>query len=472
MKLFGYTFCGSQGERINYAMQVSTSTAWRLWGAALFLMALSGCVPKQDIPVPSSGSADFSRTVVLGGSELAGYQDGALYREGQEAAIGRLVQQQLQTAGAAAFQQHLLPENGGFGLNKPWVSLYRSASRLGDRTDCEGIVSLGPVSDTIPASSLQAAGSWTVADALDDYAIPHAGLMDWTRRDFGADPDASDADRFAARYAFAGQGKSVLDAALSRQPSFFICWPGMQDMLNWATNGGHGRTLPTAAAFRAQLDSILSQLTLAGAQGVLATVPDIRYLPYFTTIPARALTLSPEKADSLNDIYSLVGASVNFVGGDNGFIVGDPGSSTGFRQMEADEYITLTVPLDSMKCYFMGVLFTLMPDRYTLIRSELTQLRSTIAQYNATILDLAASYDLAVADLATFYSRLETGVRFDGVDFTTEFVSGGYFSLDGLYPHPKGAALAANEVIAAINAHYGSSVPPLQPHVYRGVLFP
>jgi hypothetical protein len=304
-----------------------------------------------------------------------------------------------------------------------------------------------------------------------DFAVPNAGLADWTRTGLGQFPYVNDADVFAARLNLA-PGKSLLSTAIERNPTFFVAWPGMQDVLNWATQGGYNRTLPNPADFRLALDSILQVLNAAGAQGVLATLPEIDHLPYFTTIPARALTLNQDKADSLNDIYTLVGANVNFIAGDNGFIVGDPGSTSGFRQLESDEYITLNVPLDSMKCYYMGVLFTLMPNRYTLIRSELSLLRNYVSQYNDIIIELAADYDLAVADMRGFYSRLDAGVRFDGVDFTTEFVSGGYFSLDGLYPHPKGAALAANEFIAAINAHYGATVPPVQAHRYRGVLFP
>ena len=454
-------------------MQLSIQLSKSLFMGMLLGVALTGCVPKQDLPVPSPGRADFSKTVILGGSELAGYQDGALYREGQSASIGQLVAGQLKLAGGGGASQHLLPADGGFGLNKPWVSLYRRPSSLGDRTDCEGVVSLGPVSDTVGAVDLQAAGTWTLPSVpISDYAIPFAGLWDWSRQDLGQDPTLSEADRFASRFPIANSGLSILQTVLDRQPSFFIAWPGKQDVLNWATNGGHGKVLPDPADFRAELDRVLGDLTAGGAKGVLATIPDIGQLPYFTTIPARALTLSQSKADSLNDIYSLVGANVNFIAGDNGFIVGDPTSTVGFRQLEADEYITLSVPLDSMKCYFMGVLFTLMPDRYTLIRPELAQLRSYVDAYNDAIRDLAIEYDLALADMEGFYSRLASGVRFDGVDFTTEFVSGGYYSLDGLYPHPKGAALAANEFIEAINTHYGATVPPVQAHTLRGVLFP
>lgn len=436
-------------------------------------LGVLGCKPEHDVPVPSAGRADFSRTVVLGGSELSGYQDGALYREGQEASIGNLVARQLHLASGGTFEQNLLPGNVSFGLNKAWVSAYRTQSRLGDRTDCEGVVSMGPVSDTVSEANLAAGGVWTVnVHAVDDYAIPNAGLWDLTRVGLGSQMDAVGAEPFARRYGFGVAGKSALGAAMEQDPSFFILWPGMQDVVTWASNGGYGSVLASGAVFRAKLDSVLLTLTDGGAKGVLATIPSIQTLPYFTTIPSRGLELSQTLADSLNNIYSLVGANVGFQAGENGFIVADAGTSTGYRQLYADEYITLNVPLDSMRCYYLGVLFKLMPDRYTLIRAELAALANTIEVYNEAIRALAAEYDLAVAEMADFYTHLQSGIRFDAVDFDTEFVSGGYFSLDGLWPHPKGSALAANEFIAAINAHYGATVPPVQTHTLRGVLFP
>jgi hypothetical protein len=434
---------------------------------------LQGCVPHPELPKPDPGSADFSRVVVLGGSELSGYQDGALYREGQTHGIGALLAKQFQSVGGGEFSQALLPEGVSFGLNKRWESRFLTASRLGDRTDCNQETSLGPVRDTVSESSLSAAGVWsTPFDQTHDFAIPFANISDWFSQGLGSSLDLDGPHPFAHRYAFSAANQSMLDAAMVMDPTFFVLWPGMADVFNWSRNGGYGVTLPTPSDFQNQLESALSILTQNGAKGVMATLPEISHFPYFTTIPARGLDLSQSLADSLNDIYGLSGVNIDFREGENGFIVADPGSTYGFRQMEANEYITLSVPLDSMKCYLLGVMFQLLPDRYSLIQSELSFLSSQIEAYNTAIRQAAATHDLALVEMEPFFGDLEDGIRIDAVDFDSRFVSGGFFSLDGWHANPKGAGILTNLFISAINQKYGSTIPPVSLHELRGILFP
>jgi hypothetical protein len=256
------------------------------------------------------------------------------------------------------------------------------------------------------------------------------------------------------------------------QPTFVIAWPGMDDMWNWASKGGTGTPLPSPAAFRSKLDSILSVLSAGGAKGVLATIPDVRDIPFFTTIPTRALVLDSTNVHDLNTLYGTGGIDLEFVIGENGFVVEDSNSLYGIRQLTAEEFLTLTVPLDSMKCFKMGVLFKMIPDRCSLIDTELQLLRSNIAGYNNAIVDLAAQYDFAVADMAAYYTQVKSGIRFDAVDFTAEFASGGFYSLDGFGPNAKGAGLIANAFLDAIMAKYGAVLPKVAIDDLNGVLFP
>ncbi|HEX2900359.1 MAG TPA: hypothetical protein VHS96_11630, partial [Bacteroidia bacterium] len=213
-------------------------------------------------------------------------------------------------------------------------------------------------------------------------------------------------------------------------------------------------------------------LSAGGAKGVMATIPDIANIPFFTTIPTRALELDSTNATDLNALYAFGGIFLDFQVGENGFVVEDSASQYGIRQLTADEMLLLTVPLDSMKCHKMGVLFTMIPDRCSLIDWELQRLRTTVAGYNDAIMDLGQQYDFAVADMATYYQSVKTGIRFDAVDFTAEFASGGFFSLDGFGPNAKGAGLIANQFIKAIIAQYGAVIPPVQIDDLNGVLFP
>jgi hypothetical protein len=435
---------------------------------------IAGCAPKLDVPEPDPGRADFSWTAAFGGTILSGQKDGALYAEGQQTSIPALVAKQLTHVGAGPFVQSLIPEGLSLGLNPyPWDSPYQSKSRMGDRTDCNGEVSLGPVKDTLSEADFAGTSIWDkTSGELHDFTVPGSGLWDLDKRNLGDDHLMGGPSVFASRFPFMGSGRSILEQMLQPTPSFLICWPGMDEMWNWASKGGYGVTLPSALTFRAKLDSVLSVLTSGGAKGVLATIPDVDNIPFFTTIPTRALELTAGAADSLNDFYAIGNIQLNFQEGENGFVVEDSTSQYGIRQLTEDDYLTLTVPLDSMKCYYMGVLFTLIPDRCSLIATELAVLRNTIAGYNDAIRDLAVQYDFALADMESYYATLKSGIRFDAVDFNTEFGSGGFFSLDGFGPNAKGAGLIANQFIAAINAHYGATVPLVQIDDLDGVLFP
>ena len=47
----------------------------------------------------------------------------------------------------------------------------------------------------------------------------------------------------------------------------------------------------------------------------------------------------------------------------------------------------------------------------------------------------------------------------DGIPFTTTFVTGGLFSLDGVHPTSRGYGIVANEFIKVINTKWGTSIP-------------
>ena len=54
---------------------------------------------------------------------------------------------------------------------------------------------------------------------------------------------------------------------------------------------------------------------------------------------------------------------------------------------------------------------------------------------------------------------------------TSNYVTGGGFSLDGVHPSPRGYALIANEFMKAINLKYGSNLKAYDLGNFR-ILFP
>ena len=63
----------------------------RLFYSLAACILLNACNPKLKTEAVSAGSADLGKPVILGGSTMAGYRDGALFNVGQETAVGNLI---------------------------------------------------------------------------------------------------------------------------------------------------------------------------------------------------------------------------------------------------------------------------------------------------------------------------------------------------------------------------------------------
>ncbi|MEW6468058.1 MAG: SGNH/GDSL hydrolase family protein [Bacteroidota bacterium] len=434
----------------------------------LSLVFLS-CNPELDVPVPDAGDADLTKFIAVGDNYLAGYQNGALYKKGQEKSLPALLARQFALLGCGPFNQPLMPDEKGLGLNlKPWESVFVQKSRLGDRVDCEGVSSLGPLKDSISVSSAGIYLQGVAGNSFQNLSVPFARTSQLFDAAFSLSYAQGNPNPYYYRFAGNSGSSKIYTDATAQNASFFILWIGMEDIYSYARNGGYAQTLLPSVQFSAYLDTLLGGLTAQGASGVIANIPDIATLPFFTTIPWNGLDLTQNKADSLNN---LTGNLFNFAEGKNGFVIEYPSGSGNYRKMKEGEFITLTVPLDSIKCDFLGV-FTPLPDRYVLDSAEVAVTRSMIAAYNSVIAQKAAQYGLALADAASFFRTVQSGIKWDGTDFNSTFVSGGFYSLDGYHPNQKGYALIANEFIKAINQRYNATIPPINCFDCDGIIFP
>ncbi|HSM63668.1 MAG TPA: hypothetical protein VK833_07005, partial [Gillisia sp.] len=106
-------------------------------------------------------------------------------------------------------------------------------------------------------------------------------------------------------------------------------------------------------------------------------------------------------------------------------------------------------------------------DKWVLIPSEQLAIKTATTAYNAIIKTLAQENGLAFADVNALLKQASNGgVPFDGGVLTSQFVTGGTFSLDGVHPTPRGNAAIANLVIDAINQTYNSTVPKVNIGAY------
>ena len=77
---------------------------------------------------------------------------------------------------------------------------------------------------------------------------------------------------------------------------------------------------------------------------------------------------------------------------------------------------------------------------------------------------MAARPYTALVDLNALLNDIAAnGLLLGGHRFTTAYITGGLFSLDGVHPNDLAHALLCNAMIDAVNARFGSSVPRLDP---------
>lgn len=439
-----------------------------------FALFIHACTPEPKGFEPSAGKADFTNVIALGGSYLAGYQDGGLFVKGQENSLAALIANQLAYADGGSFYQVMIADGKGVGLSsKPWESAFVTPSTLGTKTDCKGVTSTSPVKSSVSEISALAILNSGDRTKNNNFSVPFASVMDYNNPNLGLNYGINNTNPFYNRIASKPGVSTILSDAKDKHPSFIISWLGMDDIYNYASKGGANLTIPSTAEFEQQLDLILGDFAKNGVKGIMATIPDFRDFPFYTLIPWDNADLTQNQADSLNDAYipNSMFDHIRFEQGRNGFVVEDPAEASGFRQLKAGEYISIAVPTDSMKCYKYGLLIKVINNRYSLIESEVKILDEAIKNYNQTIVKKSSEYGFALVDMYSYFKKVKAGVKWNGADFNLEFVSGGFLSLDGYHPNQKGYNLIANEFIKAINEKYEANVPYSTCKNCDGILF-
>jgi hypothetical protein len=432
----------------------------------LSLALFTACERKIDELKVSKGSGDFSRFVAVGNSMMAGYADGALYHSGQENSIPNIIAGQLKLVGGGNFVQPVV--NSEYGVEFPY---FPPKYVLGYTTDCRGITSVGPVPSPGERDPLGPVGY-----QVNNLAIPGAKSFHLLV------PGYAQMNPYYGRFATSATNMVVQEIA-PLNPTFFTLWLGDNDVLSYALAGGSADSITSPAVFTQAMGGVLTALTANGAKGVIATIPDITAIPFFTTVPYNGLKLDRQSlADSVNMAMTAYGLPFTYKVGLNPFLIPDPSSPHPMfkvRQMKPGEFVLMTVPPDSLKCMGMGIINAMtkmpypIPVKYVLTEDEVYNIQTATAAYNQIIIDiLAKQFNLGVVDMTAKLRDLQKGIVWDGIKLNTQFVSGGVFSLDGVHLNPRGCAVAANYFIEAINARFGSTIPQVDITTYQGVIFP
>lgn len=406
---------------------------FKISAALLLALGFWQCEISVDEFEASSGSLDLSSYVALGDSYSAGYVDGALGRETQVESLPAILAQQFALAGGGAFKQPLMPEGKSIG-----------GTAIDEQGTLNGYFQLQVVNQQL--TPVPTVGDMEVfGDIVGDQgpfnnmAVPGAKASHLLTPLFST-PEVG--NPYFVRFASNPGQSSVLSDALRAQPTFFSLWIGGNDVLTSAIAGGSDDITPPQE-FAAYINLLMEALAAEGRSGVIANIPSIEALPYFSFVGTQLPTA---------------------------IAVEDPAEEAGLRVLLSGEKVLL--PALQLLGAGYGTLEKPLPAQYFLSLAELNDISLAITGYNEVIAEAAAEHNLALVDMHGMMERLKTGMVVDGNNYSSTFISGQVLSLDGIHATPRGYAIIANEFIRAINAKYQAAIPLVNVNDYRGNVFP
>lgn len=448
---------------------------------------------ENPLPTPAtytSGSADFSNYIAIGNSLTAGYMDGALYSNGQANSIPAILATSFAATvdGDYTFNQPDINSENGFNNNiSPNPNGGITFGRF--KLDTEARIPSPVINGEAPTAYS--------GPALNNFGVP--GITVGQLRD-----PATANNPFYARFASNPGTSTILGEATAANPTFFSLWIGNNDVLGYATGGASNpASLTSNADFQTRFTNVVTDLmTETSAEGVVINIPSFLGLAYFRAVPHNPIPLDAATATQLNAAYTDYNNGLNQAAGlgaitqaeadrrqiafeastSNEFVMEDETltdlSALGLpsiRQAEETDLTVLTLgSLLGIDAFGEGPygLQDAVSDQFVLIPSELVEIETSRQTFNGIMAQIVAAnsdrlvlYDTnaqdgAFADLFGLSDGVP-GITIDGVDLSPDFAPTGVLSTDGIHPNPRGNALIANEIIAAIEAKFGSDLPSI-----------
>ncbi len=389
----------------------------------ILLLGFWGCQDYSELDPPALDPGEINPDVyvAIGNSLTAGYQNNALYESSQRYSFPALIANQL---GIVDFEQPLISDPGIGGRLK-LTSLFPP------------IIEFDPVDAGQPLNL-------NLDRPYNNLGIPEALLFDAIDdTDFQEKSDERNVF-FALILRDQSLGNSVLEQALSLSPTLVTLWLGNIEILAYATSGGQNRQTFQAFPphiFLAIYGQVSQTINQTDANVVVANIPDIRTMPFFTLIPPFVVDFDT------NELILVDGAPVLWDG------VTSP-----------DDLVLLpALPLIQTGVGIPPVLEGdkgPLPPEVVLSAAQLDMVIDYTNRYNQGIEEIATDFGFALMDIHSSFSNIAQHGYIVGSDtLTTDYVTGGIISLDGIHPTSRGYAIIANLMIDVINDQWNANIP-------------
>ncbi len=401
---------------------------YKSFKSILFIGTISLFIWACDKGNDADPKLDFSNYIAVGNSLTAGVSNNGLYNESIKNAYPNLIAQQLKLVGGGNFPTALFPtgkENGtGYLKLAGYNGLFPNIIAEEKNT---------AITTIAPPKLVKYVGE------NNNLGMP---FMKMTEID---NPNLRQTNIFFERILPENNEKPTYLTFLEKyKPTFFTCWLGNNDVLSFASSGGT-RPISDKLFFETNLKKLLDQLTKNGAKGVVGNIGDV------TSAPAIFL---------LTNLRPLISSAKIYIQ-----------TKSGVREGTLNDYLLLPNNLSNAADLATKGIDKAKPwaDSEVLDSDEVAQLQLATIEFNAILKREAEARNLALMDANSFLKKLKGGYTENGETVSSDFITGGIFSLDGAHLTAKGYAYTANEFIRAINLHYKTTIPLLDTKLYKGV---
>ena len=226
-----------------------------------------------------------------------------LYNQSQAQSLAAIVYSSLDTLAPRALQQPNIGSTYGYlpEFSMPAENIFKGHLYL----TLIGVANWDSDATALPAPpDINSAFSYTGDLALlNNFSAPGLHVQDlldpavgdWSLYD--ANAVDSRLNPYFARFCSDPGKRSVLDEVVARAPTFLMLWIGMDQILDYAINGGDNQSLQSADGFEANLRQVIKQVSTSNPQmrGVIGDIaPILTSLPFFNFFSFDEALFSPD----------------------------------------------------------------------------------------------------------------------------------------------------------------------------------
>ncbi|MBL7033933.1 MAG: hypothetical protein ISR91_07290 [Candidatus Delongbacteria bacterium] len=384
---------------------------------------LYGCATYDDAPTRPTYDATFPFTsiVSIGNSLTAGFQSGALFLDGQNAPFGSLIAGQLNLGP----QTHV-------NVNYPGISSTPGYGRYELTFGASGPDLIAIPYDTVTFNPMPLLGNLDHPLPYTNLGVPGALLQECLTV---VDAATSLAGNSFFDFILRGIG-TQLQQTIILQPDLATFWLGNNDILGYATSGGLSPMGPFGADFATFYGLALDSVARYVDYVVVANIPDVTSIPYCTYIGTTYAGMQ---------LYGEVQGEVIALRAGEDYVL-----------LPAKEELAQGLGFSPLAPLTNGVV---------LDATEAELVINTTTEYNGVIaatvaaLNVGRAHPILLMDANGYFAELvQDGHIVNGILLTSDFISGGLFSLDGVHPGFVGYALIANRFIETMNSGWSLAI--------------